>query len=169
MLGVAEPWLWIQVTPTRRGGACLPGEGKRGGQSQFKKHPRALVTPYDAPWPGPPLPASQNGQRSSGESRGWRVARASFFPPGPPRLASVQGRGADRGCPQLEIPLRLEGRGALRPPPTPPHSPSPGTWQQAAQLCLPGAETQAHPCSEEPRGRAHVFGGVAWREFLQLL
>lgn len=88
---VTRCWVWqshgcgSRLTPTRRGCACqcsIPRGGERGGQSQFKKQPGPW-SPHGAPWPSPPLPASQNGQKSSRESRGWRVARASFLPPGP--------------------------------------------------------------------------------------
>lgn len=121
MLGVAEPWLWIQVTPTRRGGACqcpIP-LGRIAGWAVTVQEAARALSPYNAPWPGPPLSASQNGQRNGGRSRGWRVARASFLPPRP-RSWRVCRAGSRSRLPSARDTTEVrEKRGALAFPPQP--------------------------------------------------
>lgn len=86
-------------------------------------HPTAPARPGLVPSTSPTRPRPRRTKvqpRNRRESRGWRVARASFLPPGPqagllPCSSRVQGRTR----PQSEIWLRLDGRGAPLSPKAP--------------------------------------------------
>lgn len=91
--------------------------------------------------PGLVLPSPQarmdKGTAGDHEDGGWPGLPSSL--PGP-AAGECAERGADHGCPQLEIPLRLERRGV----PWPSHpSPILVTWQLSAQLC-------SHPKARDP-------------------
>lgn len=74
------------------------------------------------PWPGPPLSASQNGQRKAGDqggSRGWRVARASFLPPRPRRWRVCRAGNRSRLPSARDTTEVGEERGSLASQPLP--------------------------------------------------
>lgn len=139
--------------------SMLNSPGRRVGWAvTVQEAARALVTPRcSLAWSSPPRKSEWTKEpRGNHENGGWPGLPSSL--PGP-ATGECAGQGADRSCAQLEIPLRLERRGAPWPPPPPPRAPSslPGSNQLSSAL-IPGQRLRHTPALNSPGGGPMSLG-----------